>query len=181
MLRSRIICFPIILMAACASQDAPEATNTSESDPVVAQLMEAAAADTTSWQAQVALSAELRRKQRYEEAAQAANQAFMLAPGDAVEARLEMAKVYAASDRSAAAINVVKAMEKKKRAGTPVDEIKIAEVYAVLGDTAAVFRWVERGVTANSPNLATLNTNPEFTGYQNHPRWQDLLVDLPAS
>ena len=172
MLRSRIVCLALVL-AACATQDAPEPPQ--EADPAIAQAMAAAAADTTSWQAQVNLSAELRRKGRHEEAAQAANKAFMLAPGEATEARLEMAKVYAAADRSASAINLVKEIEKKKREGMPADEVKIAEVYAVLGDVAAVFRWLERAVAANSPHLATLENNPEFTDLHDHPRWQAVL------
>ena len=176
--RSRFVLLALMLLASC--QPAEEAAEVPpDTDPVIAQLKAAAAADTTDWQAQVRLSAELRRKQRLEEAGQAANRAFMIAPGNATEARLEMAKVYAAADRSASAINLVKEVEKKKREGEPADEIKIAEVYAVLGDVSAVFRWVERGVAAKSPHLATLKTNPEFEALHADPRWQALVADLP--
>jgi lipopolysaccharide biosynthesis regulator YciM len=125
------------------------------------------------------LSEELRRKDRKEAAAQSAQKAFMLAPSPATEARLNMAKVYAAADRSASAINLVKEVEKKKREGEPADEIKIAEVYAVLGDPNSVFRWLERAITAQSPNLTTLKTNPEFTNVHADERWQNLVATLP--
>jgi predicted Zn-dependent protease len=64
--------------------------------------------DSNNWQAHVNLAAELRRKNRHEEAAQAAEKAFMLAPSPGTEARLEMAKVYAAAEQPASAINLVK-------------------------------------------------------------------------
>jgi tetratricopeptide (TPR) repeat protein len=166
----------IIMLAGCApkTDEAPQDT-----DPAIAQLKAAAAADTTSWEAQVRLSDELRRKNRLEEAAQAADKAFMLAPSPGTEARLNMAKVYAAADRSASAINLVKEVEKKKRDGEPADEVKIAEVYAVLGDVAAVFRWLDRAVAANSPNLATLKTHPDFVIVHDDPRWADITAKLP--
>lgn len=178
MLRSRFYWSACCLLLACTAQQ-EEAEVPEDSNPVIAQLKASAAADTTDWQAQVRLAAELRRQGRLEEAAQAAQKAFMLAPGSAIEARLEMARVYAAADQSASAINLVKEVEKKKRAGEPADEVKIAEVYAVLGDDAAVFRWLERAVTAQSPNLATLETNPEFTSVHDDPRWQELIARLP--
>ena len=167
----------VLIMAGCAAQDEEAAPQ--DTDPVVSQLKAAAEADTTDWQAQVRLAAELRRKQRHEEAAQAAEKAFMLAPSPGTEARLEMAKVYAAADRSASAINLVKEVEKKKREGEPADEVKIAEVYAVLGDPNSVFRWLTRAVEANSPNLATLKTNPDFANMHDDPRWQELTAKLP--
>jgi tetratricopeptide (TPR) repeat protein len=167
----------LLLTTACAPKQEEPAKDT---DPVIAQLKDAAAADTTDWQAQVRLSAELRRKNRLEEASEAAQKAFMIAPSPGTEARLEMAKVFAASDRSMAAINLVKEVEKKKRdQGEPADEVKIAEVYAALGDVSAVFRWLERAVTANSPNLATLKSNPEFNTVHDDPRWQELVARLP--
>lgn len=158
-----------LLLGACApaEKEAPK-----DADPVVAALQERIAQDTTNWELYTQLSAELRRKQRLEEAAQAANKAFQLAPSPGIEARLEMAKVHAAAERPAAAINLVKDAEKQKREGVPVDEVKIAEVYAVLGDTAAVFRWLDRAVVANSPNVAALSTNPEFAWVHEDPRWQ---------
>ncbi|HET9438531.1 MAG TPA: hypothetical protein VFO52_00080 [Longimicrobiales bacterium] len=166
-----------LLLIACSPQQEEAAPQ--DTDPVIAQLKASADADTTNWQAQVRLSEELRRKERYEEAAQAAEKAFTLAPSPATEARLNMAKVFAASEHSASAINLVKEVERKKRAGEPADEVKIAEVYAVLGDVAAVFRWLERAVEAQSPNLATLKTNPEFESVHNEPRWQELTSQLP--
>lgn len=166
-----------LLLAGCAAPDEEAAPQ--DTDAVVSQLKAAVAADTTDWQAQVRLAAELRRKQRHEEAAQAAEKAFMLAPSPATEARLEMAKVYAAAERSASAINLVKEVEKKKREGVPADEVKIAEVYAVLGDPNSVFRWLTRAVEANSPNLASLKTNPDFNNMHDDPRWQEITGKLP--
>lgn len=176
MLRRYAALFAIAFTASACAPKAEQAPQ--DTDPVIAQLEEAVAADTTNWQAHAALAGELRRKDRLEEAATAAEKAFMLAPSPATEARLEMAKVYAAADRSASAINLVKEVEKKKRAGEPADEVKIAEVYAVLGDVSAVFRWLDRAVAAQSPNLATLETNPEFTSVHDDPRWKELVAKL---
>lgn len=158
-----------LALCACAPAQKEELKDT---DPVIASLQERIKQDTANWELYTQLSAELRRKQRLEEAAQAANKAFQLAPSPGIEARLEMAKVHAAAERSAAAINLVKEAEKQKREGVAVDEVKIAEVYAVIGDTAAVFRWLDRAVAANSPNVPTLSTNPEFAWVHTDPRWQ---------
>lgn len=157
-----------LLLCACA---AAEESAPKEADPEIAAIHEQIANDTTSWQLQARLASELRHTDRLEEAAQAAEKAFLLAPSPGTEARLEMAKVYAAADRSAAAINLVKDAEKRKRAGEPVDEVRIAEVYAVLGDTSAVFRWLDRAVAAGSVNAAGLSANREFTGMKSDSRW----------
>ena len=178
MLRAKLAKVAIVLCAAACAAD-KEAEVTQDTDTEVAQLKAATTADTTDWQAQVRLSQALRRKNRLEEASQAAQRAFMIAPSPGTEARLEMAKVFAASDRSMAAINLVKEVEKKKREGEPADEVKIAEVYAVLGDPSAVFRWLDRAITANSPNLASVKTNPDFNSVHDDPRWQEIVGKLP--
>ena len=165
------------LIVACAPKEEAAPADT---DPAVAELKKAVAADSMNWETHARLSDELRRKNRMEEAAQAAQQAFMVAPSPGTEARLNMAKVYAAADRSASAINIVKEIEKKKRDdNVPADEVKIAEVYAVLGDVSAVFRWLDRAVAAHSPNLATLKTNPEFNVVHDDPRWASITANLP--
>ncbi|HEY0809750.1 MAG TPA: hypothetical protein VGD49_06285 [Longimicrobiales bacterium] len=178
MVRAKLAKVAIVLCAAACAAD-KEAEVTQDTDTEVAQLKAATTADTTDWQAQVRLSQALRRKNRLEEASQAAQRAFMIAPSPGTEARLEMAKVFAASDRSMAAINLVKEVEKKKREGEPADEVKIAEVYAVLGDPSAVFRWLDRAITANSPNLASVKTNPDFNSVHDDPRWQEIVGKLP--
>lgn len=158
-----------LLLGACAEDKAAEKPK--DVDPDVAAIKDRIAADSMDWRLRVQLAEELRRKNRLEDAGNAAEKAFQLAPSPAIEARLVMAKVYAAADRSAAAINLVKDAERQKRAGEPVDEVKIAEVYAILGDVSAVFRWLQRAVPANSPNLATLSTNADFGNVHSDPRW----------
>jgi tetratricopeptide (TPR) repeat protein len=165
------------LIIACTPKEEAAPADT---DPAIAELERAVAADSTNWETYARLSDELRRKNRMEEAAQAAQKAFMVAPSPGTEARLNMAKVYAAADQSASAINIVKEVEKKKRdENEPADEVKIAEVYAVLGDVSAVFRWLDRAVAANSPNLATLKNNPEFSVVHDDPRWATIAAKLP--
>jgi tetratricopeptide (TPR) repeat protein len=167
-----------LLLCACSTV---EDAKVKDADPVISGIQERISADTANWQLHAQLAGELRRKNRLEEAAQAASKAFELAPSPGTEAQLELAKVYALADRSAAAINLVKDAEKRKRdAGEPVDEVKIAEVYAVLGDVAAVFRWLDRAVTAGSPNLATLQTNPDLTSVHSDPRWAQVTAAAAA-
>lgn len=158
-----------LLCCACGGQKAAEKPK--DSDPAIAALKEKIAADSMSWQLQAQLADELRRTKRYDEAGTAAEKAFQLAPSPAIDARLVMAKVYGAADRSAAAINLVKDAEKQKKAGEAVDEVKLAEVYAVIGDPSAAFRWLDRAGPANSPNLATVSTNPDLVSLHDDPRW----------
>src|SRR5687767_2927313 len=103
LLRSTASLALLCALTACA----PKAEETpQDTDATIAELKAAVAADSTNWQTHVRLSEELRRKNRMEEAAQAAERAFMVAPSPGTEARLNMAKVYAAADRSASAINL---------------------------------------------------------------------------
>lgn len=162
--------FALLLLCSACAADEQEAAK--DADPAIASMQAQIAKDTANWELHAFLADELRRKNRLEEAAQAAEKAFQLAPSPAIGARLTMAKVYAAVEgRSAAAINLVKEAEKQKRAGAQVDEVDIAEVYAVLGDTSAVFRWLDRAKSGGSPTVAFLNANPEFDGYRKDERW----------
>jgi lipopolysaccharide biosynthesis regulator YciM len=169
----------LLCLPGCAAQDQEAASTTQDTIPAIAQLKQQVAADSMNWQKHVELSAQLRRNHRAEEASVAAQRAYMLAPEPGIEARLEMAKVFAAAEQTASAINLVKEVEKKKREGVPADEVRIAEVYAVIGDPNSVFRWLDRAVTAQSPNLAGLANNPEFASVQSDARWQDILARLP--
>lgn len=155
-----------LLLAACAASD-KKADAPKDSDAVVAAIQDSIAKDTTNWELQAHLADELRVKNRLPEATIAAEKAFMLAPSPGTDARLVMAKVYAATEgKSDGAINIVKDLENKKRAsGLAVDEVKIAEVYAVLGDTSAVNRWLDRAKAANSPNYAAIQSNRDLKGY----------------
>lgn len=168
----------LLVLAAC---EPAEETRPQDTDPAVAAIQARIESDTANWQLYSELAAELRHKDRLEEAATAAEKAFLLAPRPGLEARLEMAKVYAAADRSAAAINLVKDAEAKKRDGAVVDEVKIAEVYAVLGDTSAVMRWLDRAVAAGSPHVAQLASNREFEGYRDGPRWTYTSSAAPSN
>lgn len=160
----------VLLLAACAAADKPAPQR--DSDPTIAALQDQISKDTSNWQLHAQLSSELRRKNRYDEAMVAANKAFMLAPAPSVDAQLEVAKVHAAADRPASAINIVKSVEKKRAAAEiTADEVKIAEVYGVLGDTEAVFRWLERAETSKSPNLQGLANNPDLVSVHSDPRW----------
>lgn len=155
-----------LFLVACSSGD-KKVEATRDSDAVVAAIQDSIAQDSSNWVLHSHLADELRVKNRLDEAAAAAEKAWMLAPSPGTEARLVMAKVYAATEgKSASAINLVKEIENKKRAeNLPVDEVKIAEVYAVLGDTSAVNRWLDRAKTANSPNYATIQSNRDLQGY----------------
>jgi hypothetical protein len=132
-------------------------------------------------EAYVQEAARLRHEGKPKEAADAALKAFTLGrTGPRVAARLELAKAFGAAGNSAGAINEIKSLEAEKRdQGLPVDEVNIAEVYAQIGDPNAVHRWLERAVTANSPNLKDLENNPDLTPFKTDPRWQEILNSIP--
>ncbi len=164
-----------LLLAAC-SPAKKEAPPKRDPDPVIAATWDSLSKDTTNWQMYDVLADQLRHRKRYDEAQRAAEKAFMLEPSPAFNSQLEMAKVHAAANRGLAAINLIKGIEKKKAEGEAgVDEVKLAEVYAILGDTAAVFRWLERAKTAKSPNLTTVNNDDDFAWVRKDPRWEQLF------
>ncbi|HEX6558026.1 MAG TPA: hypothetical protein VF021_01145 [Longimicrobiales bacterium] len=159
-----------LLLAACGGTDKPAPQG--DADPAIAALNDSISKDTSNWQLQANLANTLRHKNRVDEAMAAAQKAFMLAPAPAVEAQLVMAKVHAAAERPASAINIVKSIEKKRAAAEiNVDEVEIAEVYGVLGDTEAVFRWLARAETAHSPNLTGLAGNADLASVHADARW----------
>jgi hypothetical protein len=127
-----------------------------------------------------AQAAQLRREGKHQEAANAALKAFTLArSGPRVLERIELAKAFGAGGNMGA-INEIKSLETEKRdQGLPVDEVHIAEVYAQIGDPNAVFRWLERAVTARSPNLAGVADNPDLDPVKTDPRWQPFLATVP--
>jgi lipopolysaccharide biosynthesis regulator YciM len=170
----RLLNRPTVLFALCVAVSACGDTNSKASEP---------AAETVPKTPEALLkhSAELRRSGKAREARDAALQAFTLArTGPRVAERLELAKAQAADSNYAGAINEIKSLEREKREqAIPVDEVSIAEVYAQIGDPNAVFRWLARAVEAKSPNLATVQTNPDLEPVKADPRWQQFLTTLP--
>ena len=162
-----------LLLFGCAApkQEPPKR----DADPAIASIQDSISKDTANWQLALNLASELRRKSRYPEAQKAASKAFMLEPSPATTSKLEIAKIHAAADEPASAINLVKEVEAKKKLGEAADEVEIAEVYAILGDTVAVFRWLDRAVKAHSPQVPTLDSNPDLLGVHNDPRWPALV------
>jgi hypothetical protein len=53
--------------------------------------------------------------------------------------------------------------------------VKIAEVYAVLGDTVAVFRWLDRAVKGQTAGAAKHRGQSDLSGVHNDPRWAAIV------
>lgn len=123
-------------------------------------------------------AAQLRHEGKHQEAADAALKAFTLArSGPRVDERIELAKAFGAGGNSAGAINEIKELEGLKRDGEiQLDEVVIAEVYAQIGDPNAVFRWLDRAIAANSPNVAGIETNEDLKPVHDDPRWPDIVT-----
>jgi tetratricopeptide (TPR) repeat protein len=62
-----------------------------------------------------------------------------------------------------------------------VDSYNIAAIYAGLGDTDEVFRWLEKGYEQRSSGMPYLTTDPFWYGVHSDPRYGDLLrrIGLP--
>ena len=123
----------------------------------------------------------LRREGKHKEALAAALKAYTLAAsGPRVAERLELAKIHGASGNPLAGINEIRSLIDEKN-GTPpvaVDEVDIAEVYAQIGDTPAVFRWLPRAVDAKSPKLQGIETNVDLEPMKADPRWMAFLATI---
>ena len=163
---------PVVLIAAltaACSGGGDAATKAAE--PAVAETPEA----------YVEYAAKLRREGKHNEAANAALKAFTLArTGPRVAERMELAKAFGAAGKSASAINEIKSLEQERvDQKLPIDEIAIAEVYAQIGDPNSVFRWLGRGVEANSPKLKGIETNPDLDPVKTDPRWAQFLATVP--
>jgi hypothetical protein len=138
-------------------------------------------------------AAQLRREGKPKEAFDAALKAFTLArTGTRVPERIELAKAYAARANAttvksehdsfvSGAINEVVSLRKDKEAGAEVDEVHIAEIYALIGDPNNVFRWLERAVAVKSPNLAGIENNPDLESVKTDPRWQQFIASVPRT
>lgn len=176
MRRSALSLLAVYAIMACSGSDAEKSSDAPA--PTIAETPEAYRAESTR----------LRREGKFKEASDAALKAFTLAgSGPRVAERLELAKAQAAASQVgteqekaraiSGAINEIKSLEAEKREqSVPVDEVHIAEVYALLGDANSVFRWLQRAVEAKSPNLGTVATNPDFEGVKSDPRWADFVA-----
>jgi serine/threonine protein kinase/tetratricopeptide (TPR) repeat protein len=82
--------------------------------------------------------------------------------------------LYAVSGRRADALKLVKEF-KDLTSHAYVDPYNIAVIYAGLGDTDEVFRWLERGYEQHSSGMPYLTTDPFWYGIRSDPRYADLL------
>jgi hypothetical protein len=172
----------VLLVAATAGACSGTESSSKAAEPATPQTPEAYRDE----------AARLRREGKHKEAADTALKAFVLAgSGPRVLERIELAKAFAAganaatseSDRAkatAGAINEIKQLENEKlNQNLAVDEVDIAEVYAILGDPNAAFRWLMRALDVKSPNLQDLSTNPDLEAIRSDPRWQQLQARMP--
>jgi len=129
----------------------------------------------------IAESTRLRQEGSYKSAVDAALEAFKLAgSGPRVQERIALAKAFGAGGNPTAAINEIKELEKERTAGEiQLDEVDIAAVYAQIGDPPAVFRWLERAIASNSPNLQRVHTDTDFDPVKSDPRWADIVARVP--
>ena len=90
--------------------------------------------------------------------------------GEARIARAALAMAYAVSGR------VADAQEIQADLGRSPDMpvFQHAMIYAIIGDDAATFDWLERAFV-NRTDMYTLGAHPAFAGIRAHPRFVDLL------
>jgi eukaryotic-like serine/threonine-protein kinase len=81
---------------------------------------------------------------------------------------------YAMAGRKAEAVKVIADLEAlaARRYSSPV---RIACVYAGLGDKERAFEWLEKGYVGRSDHLTQIKTDPMFDSLRTDPRFNDLL------
>ncbi len=81
-----------------------------------------------------------------------------------------LARAYASAGRREDALRIL-----EEARGSAIDLLRVAYVYAALGDADAAFEWLERAYEERDFLLSFFLTNPVFARLHSDPRFQDLL------
>jgi serine/threonine-protein kinase len=68
-------------------------------------------------------------------------------------------------------------MDLRQSGGTP-DPLRIATLWALIGDTAQTFQWLDRAYAERHPGLIFLRTEPAFENLRSHPRVARILSEM---
>ncbi len=120
-------------------------------------------------------------KGRHEEAIAETQKFVALSKGDPAS-DLDLAWAYAMARRRSEATKILNAFKKLPTSGSARRMVKVATVYAALGDKEQAFVWLEKAFALHAGGLQYLKTDPFWDDMRPDPRFQDLMrrVGLPA-
>jgi tetratricopeptide (TPR) repeat protein len=65
-----------------------------------------------------------------------------------------------------------------RQSGSTPDPLRIATLWALIGDTAQTFHWLERAYAARNPGLIYLRSEPALENLRSHPRVARILSEM---
>jgi serine/threonine-protein kinase len=94
---------------------------------------------------------------------------------------LFLAWAYATAGRRDEAIKILDESLKRLSGGAPVSKVRLARVYAALGDRDQAFAWLEKAYAEHSDALGSIKSGPTFDTLRSDPRFVDLTrrIGLP--
>ena len=144
-------------------------------DQAIEQLQRTLELDPNFILARPALAFAYVQKSMYKEAIAESEKALAISPGNAT-ALSNLGYTYAVEGRSVDAQKVLNELaELSKRKYVPA--IRIAPIYAGLGERDVAFMWLEKSYEDRSIGtiFTTINVDPRFDPLRSDPRFQDLL------
>ncbi len=89
-----------------------------------------------------------------------------------------LARAYATGGRREDALRILEDVR-----GSAIDPLKVAYVYAALGEADAAFEWLEKAYERRSLALTWIGVYPGFDPLRSDPRFDDLLrrIGFPES
>jgi predicted Zn-dependent protease len=88
---------------------------------------------------------------------------------------LDLAWVYAMVGRRSAATKILAEVNKLPTSEAGGQTVKVAIVYAALGDKEQAFVWLEKASVLHAGGLEYLKTDPYWDDMRSDPRFQDLM------
>jgi tetratricopeptide (TPR) repeat protein len=146
-------------------------------DRVIEQSNKMLEMDHNSTQAHAWLGYGYLQKGLYEQAIREMQIGFDPQSGDGLA---QLGYAYAVAGRKSEALKALAELQalSGRKYSSPV---RVARIYAGLGDKERAFEWLEKGFASRSDHLTQLKTDPTFDSLRSDPRFADLLrrVGLP--
>jgi eukaryotic-like serine/threonine-protein kinase len=144
---------------------------TRQSDRLLAQANKMLEMDPASNVAHTWIGRAYMQKKNYDQAIPELQKAIDPQSGDGLA---QLGFAYAMAGRKAEALKVIADLQalSERRYSSPV---RIACVYAGLGDTDRAFEWLEKGYVGRSDHLTQMKTESMFDSLRTDPRFNDLL------
>jgi serine/threonine protein kinase/Flp pilus assembly protein TadD len=149
-------------------------------DEAIAQYRAGLELSPNNFNLQMELGYTLLTKGVFEQAISEIKKNLSMSPSNSVLLS-DLGIAYARSGRTSQAIQILNALEERRKRGEPIKPFMLAGLYRDVGDKDRALDWLEKGVEERDDWLVWLYVDPLFDPLRSEPRFQAVLkrVGLP--